>query len=184
MESLLSSFALIFVGEMGDKTQLLSLILVTRYNKPWTILSGVFVATILNHALAAGFGGWLATTVDPEMLKWILAMTFFVFAVWVLIPDKEGDAPPTKTSSVFFTTTLLFFFAEMGDKTQLVTIALGAQYTSLFLVTVGTTLGMIAANALAIFLGKSLLKRLPMLWIRRAASVAFVLFGVGIVLYR
>ncbi len=174
---------LVFVGEMGDKTQLLSLILAARYKRPWTILAGVTLATLLNHGLASWVGGVAARMVDPHILKWSLALTFFAFAVWLLIPDKEGEIKTGRRYGAFLTTVIAFFIAEMGDKTQLATIALGARYSSPLVVTLGTTLGMIASNALAIFLGDKLLAKIPMRWVRVFACLLFVLFGLAILLY-
>jgi putative Ca2+/H+ antiporter (TMEM165/GDT1 family) len=182
LETFLNSFLLVFAGEMGDKTQLLALVLTARYRKPWVIFAGVFVATLLNHALASWAGGWIATLFAPLTLKWILALTFFVFAIWILIPDKEGELEENGRFGAFVTTVIAFFLAEMGDKTQLATIALGARYANTVLVTAGTTLGMMGSNALAIFLGERLLKRIPMQWIRIFACILFLVFGVGILL--
>lgn len=182
MDALLNSFLLVFAGEMGDKTQLLSLILAARYKKPWTILAGVTVATLLNHALAAWFGNTLASLVSPAVLKWGLALIFFAFAAWILIPDKEGEIKTGNRFGAFITTVIAFFLAEMGDKTQLATIALGARYDSAAVVTIGTTAGMIASNALAIFLGEKLLKRIPMQYVRIFACLLFVIFGVAILI--
>ncbi|RYF39512.1 MAG: TMEM165/GDT1 family protein, partial [Cytophagaceae bacterium] len=162
MEAIINSFLLVSIGEMGDKTQLLAFVLASRFKKPWAILAGVFVATLLNHALASWAGGWIATLFTPLTLKWLLAATFFVFGFWILIPDKEGELQQTARYGAFATTVVAFFFAEMGDKTQLATIALGARYPNIWLVTTGTTLGMMASNALAIFLGEKLLCRIPM----------------------
>lgn len=180
-ETLLNSLLLVFVGEMGDKTQLLSLILVARYRQPWVILAGVGVATLLNHFLAAGLGGFLSSLVEPHILKWLLAGLFVVFAFWLLIPDKEDEVKTTGQYGVFLTTVVVFFLAEMGDKTQLATVALGARYQNLWLVTLGTTLGMLASNALAIFLGEKLLKTIPMKWIRIFAALLFLGFAILIV---
>lgn len=182
MSALINSFLLVFISEMGDKTQLLSLLLITRYRKPWTILAGVFVATILNHAIAAGVGDWLSHLVSPDALRWILALLFFGFAAWILVPDKEGDFKETHHWGVFATTVVAFFLAEMGDKTQLATVGLGAKYSSIFWVTIGTTLGMLAANGLVIYFGETLLKKIPMHWVRRMASLLFVIFGLAILL--
>ncbi|MCB0413563.1 MAG: TMEM165/GDT1 family protein [Bdellovibrionales bacterium] len=182
METLFNSFLLVFAGEMGDKTQLLSLLLVSRYKKPWTILLGVFIATILNHSLASGLGAWVSTLVDPHTLTWILGFTFIGFAFWVLISDKEEELESANPMNVLFTTITAFFLAEMGDKTQLATVALGAQYSSIYLVSIGSTLGMMGSNALAIFLGKKLLQKLDMKWVRRTASLLFLIFGVVILL--
>lgn len=180
MEAILNSFFLVFASEMGDKTQLLALVLASRYKKPWTVLAGVFVATVLNHALATYVGELAAALVSPETLKWILAVTFFVFAAWILIPDKEEEPTELGHFGAFLTTTIAFFIAEMGDKTQLATIALGAKYSSLVLVTLGTTFGMMASNALAIFLGHRLLAKIPMKAVRIFSCILFVLFGIGI----
>lgn len=163
---------------MGDKTQLLALILVARYKKPWTILSAVFVATLLNHALASWIGGWLSSQASPEALRWGLALTFFVFGIWILFPDKSEDVKSDCRRGAFFTTLIAFFLAEMGDKTQLATVALGARYSSPVLVTVGTTLGMLASNALAVFLGHALLEKIPMKWVRIVACGLFMGFGL------
>jgi len=182
LETLLNSFLLVFAGEMGDKTQLLALVLTARFKKPWAILAGVFVATLLNHALASWAGGWIATLFSPVTLKWLLAATFFIFAFWILIPDKEEELKETARFGAFATTVVAFFLAEMGDKTQLATIALGARYSNIWLVTAGTTLGMLASNALAIFLGEKLLRRIPMRWVRIFSCVLFLSFGVGILL--
>ncbi len=180
MEVFINSFLLVFVGEMGDKTQLLSLVLVARYKRPWTILMGVFIATVLNHALASWAGGWVATLVEPQLMAWILAGTFFIFGLWILIPDKEGELKQYGKFGVLVTTVIAFFLAEMGDKTQLATIALGARYTSATMVTMGSTLGMLGSNALAIFLGERILKRIPMQWVRIFACGLFILFGIAI----
>jgi putative Ca2+/H+ antiporter (TMEM165/GDT1 family) len=167
---------------MGDKTQLLSLVLMARYKRPWTILFGVLVATLLNHALAAWAGNYLSSFVSDEWMKWILAFIFFAFAAWILVPDKEGDIKDETHFGVFLTTLISFFIAEMGDKTQLATIALGAKYSNIALVTMGTTVGMLGSNALALFLGKKLVCRIPMNKLRIAASALFVFFGIAILL--
>lgn len=182
MFEIINSFGLVFIGEMGDKTQLLSLMLVACYKKPWPILAGVFVATLLNHALASWLGEWAASFLAPETLRWVLAVIFFIFAAWILIPDKNEEISNNPRFGLFWTTTFLFFLAEMGDKTQLATVALAAQYSSVLLVTIGSTLGMMASNALAIFMGPVFLKRVPMKWVRVVASLLFLLFGIGILL--
>lgn len=179
LDVLASSFFLVFIGEMGDKTQLLALVLAARYKKPGTILLGILIATLLNHALASYFGGWVASGVDPVFLKWGLAISFFAFAIWILFPDKEEDLKEKSSRGALLTTIIAFFMAEMGDKTQLATIALGARYAEYVgTVTVGTTLGMMASNALAIFLGHKLLEKIPMKWIRIFASIVFLIFGI------
>lgn len=166
---------------MGDKTQLLALVLAVRYKKPWTIFFGVLVATLLNHALASWAGGWIGSLVSPTTLKWILASIFIIFAFWILIPDKEEEVKGEGRFGPFITTLVAFFLAEMGDKTQLATIALGAKYANTVLVTLGTTAGMMASNALAIFLGERLLQRIPMKWVRVFACILFILFGIAII---
>lgn len=178
MEALINSFLLVFISEMGDKTQLLALVLATRYKKPWIIMSGIFVATLLNHALASWLGAWASTLVNASTLKIVLAIVFFIFAFWILIPDKETEVNESHHWGLFLKTTILFFMAEMGDKTQLATVALGAQYANIILVTLGTTLGMLVSNAFAIFFGDRLLSRLPMKWIRLAAAILFFIFGL------
>ena len=180
MEAIINSFLLVFVSEMGDKTQLLSLVLTARYKRPWLILAGVFTATILNHAMAAWAGVWAASLLTPHILKLVLAFTFLAFAVWILIPDKEGELKSSNRFGVFLTTVVSFFLAEMGDKTQLATVALAAKYSSIARVTIGTTAGMLGSNALAIFLGDRLLQKISMKWIRIFASFLFAVFGIAI----
>ena len=182
MDVIVNSFLLVFAGEMGDKTQLLALLLAARYKKPWTILAGVLVATLLNHALSAGFGIWASEWLDPGVLRWVLAGLFFAFALWILIPDKQEEMKEVGAFGAFLTTVFCFFMAEMGDKTQFATLALAARYQQLWLVTLGTTFGMLAANALAVFTGDKLLQKIPMKWVRIVASFLFVLFGIGVLL--
>jgi putative Ca2+/H+ antiporter (TMEM165/GDT1 family) len=166
---------------MGDKTQLLSLILVARYKKPWTILLGVLVATLLNHALASYFGSWVASHVPPQTLIWILAASFFACALWILVPDKEGEIKAAGHFGAFLTTVVAFFIAEMGDKTQLVTALLAAKFNPMH-VTLGSTAGMLISNALAIFLGQKLMQKIPLKWVRITASLLFAAFGVYILI--
>jgi Ca2+/H+ antiporter, TMEM165/GDT1 family len=181
MEILTSSFFLVFFSEMGDKTQLLAILLVAKFHRPWTILFGVFLATILNHALAAYFGQLAASYISEDLLRWILAALFFGFAIWILFPDKEENLQKPKYGALL-TTLVTFFLAEMGDKTQMATIALGAHYPSAFWVTLGSTMGMMASNAIAIFLGKRFLKKIPLKWVFRFSSFLFFAFGLGILL--
>lgn len=182
MEVFFSSFLIVAVGEMGDKTQLLALVLACRFCRPWTILAGILVATLLNHALAAWAGGWVASLVAPEVMRWGLAIAFFAFAAWVLVPDKPGEVQAASRFGAFFTTVISFFLAEMGDKTQLATVALGARYANPWIVTLGTTAGMLAANALAIFWGPRMLRRIPMPWVRGLACVLFLFCGVAVLI--
>ena len=180
MRAVIDSFLLVLVGVMGDKTQLLALMLVARYHRPWIIMAGILVATLLNHAISASLGGWASHLLSPETLRWTLAAIFWAFGLWILIPDKEEELAEHKSFGVFTTTAVSFFLAEMGDKTQLATIALGARYPSPILVTLGTTLGMLVADGLAVFLGKRLLRKVPMQWIRIVACLSFLGFGTAI----
>lgn len=182
MQALINSFLLVFASEMGDKTQLLALLLATRYKKPWTILLGVFIATVLNHALATWAGAWVSSLVTHQTLIYILSGIFFVFGLWILIPDKEEDFKERGHFGALVTTIIAFFIAEMGDKTQLATIALGARYQDIVMVTLGTTLGMMGSNSLAIFLGEKLLRKVPMKAIRIFSCILFIAFGIGILI--
>lgn len=165
---------------MGDKTQLLAFVLATRFKKPWTIFAGIFVATVLNHLLAATAGVWVANTVSPLILKRILASIFLIFAVWILIPDKEEGLSETSTWGPFLTTVVTFFLAEMGDKTQLATVTLAAKYHNIILVTVGTTIGMMITDGLAVFFGDKMTKYIPMKWVHIAAAILYIVFALGI----
>lgn len=179
MEPIFSSFLLVAVSEMGDKTQLLAFSLATRYRRPWVVMGGILAATILNHALASAVGSWISAQVPARVMAAILAATFIGFGLWTLKPDTlEEDRRPPRFGP-FLTTLVLFFLAEMGDKTQLATVALAARYRSVVLVTTGTTLGMLASDGLAVFLGEKLATRLPMKWIRIAAAALFFAFGAA-----
>ncbi len=180
MESVLNSFVLVAISEMGDKTQLLALVLALRFRKPWTIMAGILVATLLNHGLASWGGSWIAQQVSPAMLRYILAGSFLVFGIWILIPDKADEGEAKRTSGAFITTLVTFFFAEMGDKTQLATIALGATYQAPVLVMIGTTLGMLASDGLAVFFGEQVTTKIPLKYVRVAAATTFFAFAVGI----
>ncbi len=179
MEAIINSTVLVFISEMGDKTQLLALILAARFRKPIPILFGIFIATILNHALASYVGSFITNYFSPYTLRWLLAITFIIFGLWVLIPDKDNGLKMTDRYGAFVTTLIAFFIAEMGDKTQLATVALGAKYTSIAAVTFGTTLGMMLANAPAVYFGQWFTDRIPMKWVHRIASVLFIGFGVA-----
>jgi len=180
MEAFINSFVLVFISEMGDKTQLLALVLAARFKKPIPILWGIFVATILNHALASYVGSFATQYIDPQLLKWILAGTFIVFGLWMLIPDKDEELKQNSKWGPFMTTVVAFFIAEMGDKTQLATVALGAQYAQPLIVTLGTTLGMMGSNGLAVIFGHKLTEKISMKWIHRIASLLFIGFGLWI----
>lgn len=178
METFLSSFTLVAASEMGDKTQLLAFSLAARFRKPWPILAGVFVATILNHALAAGVGAWFSAQISPRWMGTILGLSFLVFGLWTLKPDTLEESGENSNYGAFVTTVLLFFMAEMGDKTQFATIALAARYRDMVIVTLGTTLGMMVSNSLAVFLGDRLAGRVRMSWVRWAAATLFFIFGM------
>lgn len=180
MEAIIQSFLLVLVSEIGDKTQLIALLLVTKFKKPWTIMLGILFATLLNHALASYAGGWAASLFDPNMLKWILTILFVVFGLWILIPDKDEEISDKKNYGAFLTTLVVFFLAEMGDKTQLATVALGARFNSVALVTLGTTLGMLAADGIVVFLGPNIVKKIPLHIIRYIACAGFIAFAVAI----
>ena len=184
MEAFLASFGMVAVAEMGDKTQLLSFLLATRFvGRHWAIIAGIFAATIANHFVAALLGDWVAANVNPDVMRWILGLAFLAFAAWALIPDKldEGDAKANRHGP-FVTTLVSFFLAEMGDKTQFATIALGAKYASLTMVVVGTTLGMMAANISAVLLGERLTRFIPLAKMRFIAAALFAGFGVLVLL--
>lgn len=182
MQSVINSFVLVFVSEMGDKTQLLALVLAARFRKPIPIMFGILTATLLNHALASYVGAFITQYVSHDVLKWTLAATFIGFGLWILIPDKDEELKEEQKMGAFLTTTVAFFFAEMGDKTQLATVALGAKYAEPFMVTLGTTLGMLGADGLAVFFGHKFTEKVPMKLVHRIASALFILFGIGILL--
>lgn len=181
MDAFLTSTTLVALAEIGDKTQLLSFVLAARLRKPWAIIAGIFVATILNHALAGSVGVWIAGYIPPHWLPWIVGVIFIVFGLWTLKPDTlDDDEAPAEThpAGAFVTTTIAFFIAEMGDKTQFATVALAARFDNLAWVVVGTTLGMMLANVPAVLLGEGLARRLPLKQIRWIAAAVFVLTGV------
>lgn len=182
MEIIFNSFLLVAATEMGDKTQLLAFVLATKFRKPWAIMAGILVATVLNHFIAASFGSWVSQVLPPSYLKWILASTFIIFALWILIPDKDDGSDKDSRFGAFITTLVAFFLAEMGDKTQLSTVALAARFDSVTLVTVGTTLGMMFSDGLAVVFGESITQKISMKWIRRFAAALFLAFAIGILL--
>ncbi len=167
---------------MGDKTQLLALVLAVRFRKPLPLMFGILAATLLNHALASYAGSFVTHYVSAGILKWILAVTFIGFGLWMLIPDKDEGFKDKHQWGPFLTTAVAFFFAEMGDKTQLATVALGAKYAAPLMVTIGTTIGMLAADGLAVSFGHRFTDRVPMKLIHRIASALFILFGIGIIM--
>ncbi len=178
------STGVVALAEMGDKTQLLSLMLAARYpRQAMAIIAGIFIATIANHACAALLGHWLTTLVSPDVMRWILGLSFLGIGLWLLVPDHIDDAAGSKVADKalqqLFLTTGLFFLAEMGDQTQIATIALGARYEDVVSVTIGTTLGMMLANAPAVWIGQKFTKRMPIKWVHAIAAITFIAIGIA-----
>jgi len=178
IEALAFSTVIVAIAEMGDKTQLLSFVLAAKFKKKGAIILGIFFATLANHFAAGYVGAWLAHLVSAQTLKWIVALSFFAFGAWALIPDKLEEGRNLRGAGVFLTTLLAFFLVEMGDKTQLATIALAARYDSLVAVVMGTTLGMMIANVPAVWVGEALANRINMKVMRLAAAALFVILGI------
>ena len=180
LEAFLTSATLVALAEIGDKTQLLSFVLAARLRKPLPIIAGIFVATLLNHALAGSLGVWLAQLIAPQWLPWITGAVFIAFGLWALHPDSLDEDPEIHRAGAFVTTTLAFFIAEMGDKTQFATLALAAQFQgALVAVVMGTTLGMMLANVPAVMIGERLARRLPLTAIRWIAAAVFIATGIA-----
>ena len=179
MEAFLVSTGIVALAEMGDKTQLLSLVLAARFRKPWPIVWGILVATLVNHGLAGALGSWVTTQLGPDALRWVLGGSFLVMAVWILIPDKldNEDAQTNPKWGIFATTVIAFFLAEMGDKTQIATVMLAAQFQSWFWVVAGTTLGMMLANAPVVWLGDAITRKISLTWVHRISAVIFAVLG-------
>ena len=183
LNSFLLATSIVGLAEIGDKTQLLSLLLAAKYKTHhWAIVAGIFVATVFNHVIAAWLGSAIAQWVDPELMRWIIAGGFIGLGLWLLVPDKldDGEKTPIAHSSwkVFTITTSLFFIAEMGDKTQVATVALGARYDDLMAVVLGTTVGMMLANAPAVWLGQKFTNALPVKWVHAIAAIIFIIMGL------
>jgi putative Ca2+/H+ antiporter (TMEM165/GDT1 family) len=185
LEALLVSIGIVALAEIGDKTQLLTLVLAARYKKPWPIVAGIFVATLVNHGIAGAIGAWLTKAIGPDAMRWVLGISFIAMAAWMLVPDKLDDdaGASRKVGGVFVTTTLLFFLVEIGDKTQIATVALAARFDSLPAVVMGTTVGMILANAPVAFFGEALAKRLPVRAVHMVAAFVFAALGVGVLVF-
>ena len=183
MEALLVSAGIVALAEIGDKTQLLALVLAARFRKPLPIVLAIFVATLANHTLAGALGGWLATSLSPRALRWILGLSFLAMAGWMLIPDvhREGEVAPPRCG-VFLTTLFAFFMLEMGDKTQIATVALAAKYASVIVVIAGTTLGMMIANVPAVYLGDVAARRLPIRLVHVIAALVFLVLGIVVLI--
>ena len=184
MESLLVSTGVVALAEIGDKTQLLAFILAARFKKPLPIVAGILVATLFNHGMAGALGAWITATISPEVLRWVLAASFLGMAVWTLIPDKieEEETQVAQRFGVFGATLITFFLAEMGDKTQIATVAMAAHYPDPVLVVAGTTLGMLIADVPAVFAGDKLASKIPMKLVHTIAACIFALLGVATLL--
>ena len=180
MEAFLVSTGIVALAEVGDKTQLLAFILAAKFRKPWPIIAGILVATLANHGFAGALGAWITFIMGPEVLRFVLGLSFIGMAIWTLIPDRfeEGDAKIARFG-VFGTTLVAFFLAEMGDKTQIATVALAAQYHSFFSVVAGTTFGMMIANVPAVLLGDRIAHRMPVKLVHRIAALIFAILGVA-----
>ena len=182
MEAFLLSTGIVALAEMGDKTQLLSLVLAARFRRPWPILGGILIATLANHALAGAVGASVTAWLGPQWLRWILAGSFIAMAAWMLVPDRldDDDAPDAPRHSVLVTTVIAFFLAEMGDKTQVATVMLAAQYQTWFAVVAGTTLGMMLANAPVVWLGERVMRRVPVRAVHSVSALIFLGLGLAI----
>ena len=184
MEAFLVSTGIVSLAEMGDKTQLLALILAARFRKPWPIVLGILVATLANHALAGALGAWVTTWLAPQGLRWVLGGSFVAMAIWMLIPDKiaETDTGGAPRFGVFGTTVVAFFLAEMGDKTQIATVMLAAQYHAYLWVVAGTTLGMMLANAPVVWLGERMTRLVPIRLVHLVSALIFLALGLAALL--
>ena len=186
MEAFLISTGIVALAEIGDKTQLLAFILAAKFRKPWPIILGILVATLVNHAGAGALGAWIMSVAGPDVMRWVLGLGFIAMAGWTLVPDKfdEDDAQTANRShyGVFGTTVIAFFLAEMGDKTQIATIALAAQFNSFFAVVAGTTFGMMLANVPAVLLGDRIANRIPVRVVHAIAALIFLALGIATLL--
>jgi putative Ca2+/H+ antiporter (TMEM165/GDT1 family) len=183
MEALLTSTAVVALAEIGDKTQLLAILLATRFRKPVPIIFGILVATLANHACAAFLGATVASIFANAWFHYLVALSFIAMALWTLIPDKLDDLKDSPARfGAFLTTTVAFFLVEMGDKTQIATVALGARFQDVGLVTMGTTIGMMLANVPAVFLGHELIKRVPLKTVRIVAALMFAMIGIWLLI--
>jgi putative Ca2+/H+ antiporter (TMEM165/GDT1 family) len=179
MEAFLVSTGVVALGEMGDKTQLLAMLLAVKFRRPIPIILGIFVATVANHAMAGAVGDWVAHAMGPDVLRWVIGVSFIAMAAWMLIPDKIDENETARVRfGVFGTTVITFFLAEMGDKTQIATVALAARYTDLVAVVAGTTLGMMISNVPAVFMGEKIAQKVSMKLVHGIAAAIFVLLGV------
>lgn len=184
MESLFVSTGVIALAEIGDKTQLLAFLLAARFKKPPSIIAGIFLATLVNHGLAGALGAWITTVLSSDVLRWVLGLSFMSMALWTLIPDKieQEETGIAQRFGVFGATLVTFFFAEMGDKTQVATVAMAAHYVTPLWVVAGTTLGMLIADVPAVFIGDKLAPKIPMKIVHTVAAVIFALLGMATLL--
>ena len=181
MEALFVSTGVVALAEMGDKTQLLAFLLAARFKKPLPIILGILAATIINHGMAGALGAWIAATLSPDILRWVLGLSFIAMAIWTLIPDKIDDKESNTATQwgVFGTTLISFFLAEMGDKTQIATVAMAVHYAQPLLVVIGTTVGMLLADVPAVFVGDRLAAKIPMRLVHGLAAAIFVALGIA-----
>lgn len=183
MEAFLVATGIVALAEIGDKTQLLAFILAAKYRKPIPIILGILVATLANHGLAGALGAWITSLVEPETMRWILGVSFIAMAVWTLVPDEFDESEAALVAKgVFITTLIAFFLAEMGDKTQVATVALAANYQALVPVVLGTTLGMMIANVPAVLLGNKIADKLPVRAVHIVAAAIFAVLGVVVLM--
>lgn len=183
MEAFLVSTGIVALAEIGDKTQLLAFVLAAKFRRPLPIIAAIFIATIANHAFAAAIGTWITGLLGPDTLRWVLGASFLAMAVWTLVPDKLDDEDTRLAGyGVFMTTLIAFFVAEMGDKTQVATVALAARYDALVAVVCGTTLGMMIANVPAVYLGDKIANRVSLKLVHGIAAAIFALLGVATLL--
>jgi putative Ca2+/H+ antiporter (TMEM165/GDT1 family) len=181
MTAFLISIGVVALAEIGDKTQLLALALAAKYQRPWPIVLGILVATLANHFLAGAVGTWLSRALGPEVLRWGLGLSFVAMALWLLVPDRLDDVSSRPTRlGVFGTTLIAFFLVEMGDKTQIATVALAARYDALVAVVAGTTIGMLLANVPAVLLGRIAAEKLPRRLMNAIAAAVFALIGIAV----
>ena len=180
MEAFLVSAGVVALAEIGDKTQLLAVVLAARFRRPLPIILGIMTATLVNHTLAGAAGRWLIVALGPAVLRWVLGLSFFVMAIWILIPDRldEKDAAAPQRFGAYGATVIAFFLAEMGDKTQIATVALAAKYASFYAVVAGTTCGMLIADVPAVLISERLAGRLPTRLVHAVAAVIFAVLGV------
>ena len=181
MESLFVSTGVVALAEIGDKTQLLAFILAARFKKPLPITLGILAATVINHGLAGALGAWITSSISPEVLRWVLGASFIGMAIWTMIPDKieEEETQVAQRFGIFGATFITFFLAEMGDKTQIATVAMAAHYSAPLMVVIGTTLGMLIADIPAVFAGDKLANKIPMKLVHSIAAAVFAALGIA-----